>query len=223
MFVFIVTGLFFLALLLSLVAQVYVTYTFDKWGVLDNEAKLTGNRVAEHIIQQAGLTAQLESSSGLSGDHYDPRSHTVHLTEKIANKPSIAAMAVAAHELGHAQQHEVDSQMIQLRNFLVPAVQVGPSISYALVTAGLFFHMFRLVWLGVIAFGSVVVFMFLTLPIEVDASRRGMLLLRESGLMTNTSDEKGVQQVLTAAALTYIAASILSLSQLLRYISLARR
>ncbi len=223
MFIFIVSLIFILALLLSLVAQVYVTYAFDKWGGLDNEAKLTGNRVAKQIIQQAGLTAQIESSSSLSGDHYDPRSHTVHLTKKIADKPSIAAMAVAAHELGHAQQHEVNSQMIQWRNVLVPAVQVGPSISYALVTAGLFLRMFRLVWLGAIAFGGVVVFMFLTLPIEVDASRRGMLLLRESGLMTNTRDTKGVQQVLTAAALTYVAASILSLSQLLRYISLARR
>jgi hypothetical protein len=223
MFIALLTLIFFVAMVASLAAQVYVSYVFGKWGAVENGAKLTGTQVVERIQDKAGLTAQLQAGDKRTGDHYDPRSHTVYLTEQIAEKPSVLAMAVTAHELGHAQQHQENSGLIQMRSLLVPAVQLSPTIAYALVTAGLFFGFFRLIWLGAFVFGLVVAFMFLTLPVEVDASRRGVLLLREIGVISNREDRRGIHQVLTAAALTYVAASVLSLSQLLRYISLARR
>jgi Zn-dependent membrane protease YugP len=223
MFIFLLGTVFFLAMAISILAQVYVTYAFDKWGRVENAPSLTGHQVAERIIERTGLSAALASTGKIAGDHYDPRSHTVCLTEKIADRPTVVALAVAAHELGHAQQHEQDTQLIQWRNILLPAVQVGPTASYGLVAAGLFTGFFRLVWLGALVFGVVVIFMFLTLPVEIDASRRGMALLRQSDLASRPEDLKGVRQVLTAAALTYVAASILSLGQLLRYVSLARR
>lgn len=207
-------------LIIPVVAMVFVDYMFGKWGGVDNSVYLTGEQVAARIKQAAALTPVVETSS--VGDHYDPHGHKVRLTEKIADQPSVLALAVTAHELGHAQQHQENSTLIQYRNLLLPAIQIVPSVSYALVTIGLGLRVFRLAFVGVALFALVVVFMFLTLPIEVDASRRGMKLLDESGLLVDERDERGARQVLTAAALTYVSASMLSIGQLLRYISLAR-
>ena len=205
---------------LPIVAMVFVDYMFGKWGGVDNSVYLTGEQVADRIKQTAALTPVIETST--AGDHYDPHGHKVRLTEKIAGQPSVLALAVTAHELGHAQQHEENSTLIQYRNLLLPAIQITPTVSYAVVTIGLAMRSFRLIWIGVAMFALVVVFMFLTLPIEVDASRRGMKLLEESGLLADERDERGARQVLTAAALTYVSASVLSIGQLLRYIRLAR-
>lgn len=206
--------------LIPILAMVFVDYAFGKWGGVDNNANLTGTQVAERIKQTAALTPVVETSS--AGDHYDPHGHKVRLTEKIADQPSVLALAVTAHELGHAQQHQDDSNLIQMRNFLLPAIQISPSVSYALVSIGVGLRFFKLVWIGAGLFVLVVVFMFLTLPIEVDASRRGIKLLEDSGLLTDKQDRRGARQVLTAAALTYVSASALSIGQLLRYIRLAR-
>ena len=206
--------------LLPIFAMIFVDYTFGKWGGVDNSVYLTGEQVADRIKQTAALTPVIEASS--AGDHYDPHGHKVRLTEKIAGQPSVLALAVTAHELGHAQQHEENSTLIQYRNLLLPVIQISPTVSYAVVTIGLGLRSFRLMWVGVALFALVVVFMFLTLPIEVDASRRGMKLLKKSGLLVEDRDERGARQVLTAAALTYVSASVLSIGQLLRYIRLAR-
>lgn len=228
-------------MLISLAAQFYVRSQFSKWGNTRNSAGLTGAQVAQRILSRtsvgnvsfehadprvAGARASgvsLERTAGAFTDHYDPRTHTVRMSEEVANKPSVAAMAVVAHELGHAQQHEENSVLIQMRSFLVPAVSFSPQIAFGLIFAGLIFNITGLLWLGIIFFGLVVVFTVLTLPVEFDASRRGLILLQEAGLMQAPEDASGSRQVLTAAALTYVAAAITAILQLLYYISLAQR
>ncbi len=227
-------------IIISLLAQMYVRSQFSKWGNTRNGSGLTGAQVAQRIIdrtpvgdvgfaaadprrQMAGASGiSLERTAGAFTDHYDPRTHTVRMSEEVANKPSVAAMAVVAHELGHAQQHEENSVLIQMRNFLLPAVAVSPQIAFGLIFAGLIFRFEGLLWLGIIFFGLTVLFAVLTLPVEFDASRRGLILLEQAGLM-NTAEDRGARQVLTAAGLTYVAAAVTAVLQLLYYISLAQR
>jgi Zn-dependent membrane protease YugP len=229
-------------LVISLLSQMYVRSAFSKWGQVRNSSGLTGAQGARQIMtatslgqgsvrfsgpqgqQAAGAYGiRLERVAGQFTDHYDPTTHTVRMSDSTANQPSVAAMAVVAHELGHAQQHEQNSILIQLRSFLVPAVRFSPTVSYLLIVAGFFFAITELLWLGIAFFGITVVFMVLTLPVEFDASRRGLALLRESGLMQSADDQGGSRQVLTAAALTYVAAAVTAVLQLLYYISLAQR
>ena len=168
-------------------------------------------------------TIGFESVRGELTDHYDPRSHTVRLSEGVATKKSVAAMAIVAHELGHAQQHENNSFLISMRNVLVPAARFSPQIAYILIIVGLIFNLVGALWLGILFYGLMVIFSVLTLPVEFDASRRGIQLLKESGLMQIEEDERGARNVLTAAATTYIAAAVTAILTLLYYISLARR
>jgi hypothetical protein len=210
------------ALILSLGAQFFVRSAFAKWSKTRNGAGLTGVQVAERIMARTNVSGvQLEGTPGQLTDHYDPRTHTVRMSQDIATVPSVAAMAITAHELGHAQQHQEKSFLITMRNFLVPAVQFSPMVSYFLIFMGLIFNVTGLFWLGILFFGVVVFFMILTLPVEFDASARGLRLLRESGLMVSEMDTAGSRQILTAAALTYVAAAISAVLQLLYYISLA--
>ncbi len=225
--------------IISLMAQMYVRSQFSKWGNTRNGSGLTGAQVAQRIIdrtpvgdvafaaadprrQTAAAGISLERTAGAFTDHYDPRTHTVRMSEEVANKPSVAAMAVVAHELGHAQQHEENSILIQMRNFLLPAVSLSPQLAFGLIFAGLIFQFSGLLWLGIIFFGLTVIFAILTLPVEFDASRRGLILLEQAGLM-NAPEDSGARQVLTAAGLTYVAAAVTAVLQLLYYISLAQR
>lgn len=244
MFVFDPNYLWFVLIptvLISLLAQVFVQSAFNKWSQVRNSSGLTGTEVARQIMARtsvgrgsvhiSGLRGQvagaygirLERVAGQFTDHYDPSSHTVRMSDATANQPSVAAMAVVAHELGHAQQHEENSVLIQMRSFLLPAVQFSPTLSYLLILAGFLFAITELLWLGIIFFGITVLFMVLTLPVEFDASRRGLILLREAGLMRTVDDQSGSRQVLTAAALTYVAAAVTAILQLLYYISLVQR
>ncbi len=237
------TGYFLYVLLptmaISMLAQWYVRNAFGKWHQQRNSAGLKGSAIAERIIRRtevgnvrfepatrrtaAAAGVRVERGAGAFGDHYDPRSHTVRLSPETAERPSVAAMAVVAHELGHAWQHEVRSPLIRLRSLLLPAVSLGPQLAFGLIFAGLLINLVGLMWLGIAFFGLVVLFSVLTLPVEFDASRRGLILLREAGLMQAESDEVGSRAVLRAAALTYVAAAVTSILQLLYYISMAQR
>ncbi len=211
-------------LILSLAAQAFVRSAYSKWGKVQNGAGLTGVQVAERIMSRTDVHGvALEGVPGELSDHYDPASHTVRLSRGVASVPSVAAMAVVAHELGHAQQHQEKSILITARNFLVPAVRFSPTIGYVLIFAGLLLRVTGLIYVGIVFFAVMVVFMILTLPVEFDASRRGMILLQESGLTQDTQDRDGARQVLTAAGLTYVAAAITAVLQLLYYLSLAQR
>ena len=132
-------------------------------------------------------------------------------------------MAVTAHEVGHAQQDAEGTVAMRARAYLVPAVTFSPTLSYILIFMGLTFNLTGLFWLGIVVFGLMVVFSLLTLPVEIGASRRALVMLRETGLMTTAQDEQGVKRVLIAAAMTYVAAAVTSILTLLYYISIARR
>jgi len=211
-------------LILSLAAQLFVQSAYSKWSKARNGAGLSGVQVAERIFRSTNVRPlPLEGAPGQLTDHYDPQGNVVRLSEGIATVPSVASMAVVAHELGHVQQHQENSVLITMRNFLVPAVRFSPTVGYLMIILGLWLQITELAWLGIIIFGLMVVFMILTLPVEVDASRRGLALLQASGLMVTEEDRGGARQVLTAAALTYFAAAITAVLQLLYFISLASR
>jgi len=207
-------------LIISGLAQWYLRSAYGKWGKIGNGNGYSGPQTAEHIMRYAGLNVSLEGTPQDLGDHYDPRTHTVRMSPDVAGRPSIASMAIVAHELGHAQQHQDGSALIHARNFLLPAVQFSPMLSYGMIIAGLIFNFTGLAWLGVGFFAISVLFMILTLPVEIDASMRGLKLLEQSGLMRTAEDRQGARTVLTAAAMTYVAAAVTSILTLLYYISL---
>lgn len=209
------------SIVLSMGAQLFVSNTYRKWGETRNSFGLTGAQVGERITRSVELGGvRFEGTDGQLSDHYDPNGHIVRMSQDIATKPSVASMAIVAHELGHAQQYHENSVLISMRSFLVPAMRFSPTVSYALIFAGLIFNSTGMLQLGVLFFAVVVVFMLLTLPVEFDASRRGLKLLQESGLGSSSQDTSGARQMLTAAALTYVAAFVSALLTLLYYISL---
>jgi Zn-dependent membrane protease YugP len=211
--------------ILSGLAQWYVQSAYGKWSQLRNTAGLAGADVARRIMGAAPELrgVRLEGTPGELSDHFDPRSNTVRMSPGIAQRPSVASMAIVAHELGHAQQYAEKSPLISARQLLLPAVQIGPNVAYGLILFGLIAQASGLLWLGIIVFGLSVLFMLLTLPVEIDASRRGLALLRQAGLMQTETDSGGSREVLTAAALTYVAAAVSSLLTLLYYVMLAQR
>lgn len=235
--------LFFVTLAISMVAQSLVTGTYRKYSRIRNTTGLTGLQVGEQIIRRTRLGdrqdlalqgvpegggVQVEgirfaAARGTLTDHYDPRSHTVYLSAGVADQPSVAAMAIVAHELGHAEQRERNSILMSFRNLLVPAIQFSPTLAMICIFAGLFFSVMQLFWLGILFYAAMVAFIILDLPIEFDASRRAMRLLTEAGLVHAEQDASGTRRVLTAAAATYVAAAVTAVLQLLYFISLGRR
>jgi hypothetical protein len=225
--------IFVVTLVISLAAQMYIKSAYGKWSKVANSHNLTGLQVGQELLRDTGLGATYQMSSGtgvqfqgIAGnltDHYDPRTHTVGLSQAVATQPSVASMAIVAHELGHAQQYATKSPLIAARSFLLPAMRVSPMISYGLIMMGLVFNFVNAIYLGVFFFGITVLFSVITLPVEFDASRRAMKLLGEAGLLTSDQDEKGARTVLRAAAATYVAATVTAILQLLYYLSLANR
>ena len=211
-------------LLISIGVQIYLRSTFSKWSNVKNSQGLVGPQVAQQLFSGTSLEPiRVERIRGTMTDHFDPGANVVRLSDPVATKPSVASMAVTAHELGHVQQYQAGSGLIKMRGFLLPALQFSPTISYIAILFGLWFNMTGMLWLGIFFFALMVLFSILTLPVEIDASRRGTRLLTEAGLMQAETDAKGAKAVLTAAALTYLAAAVTSILQLLYYISVAKR
>ena len=211
-------------LLISIGVQIYLRSTFSKWSGVKNSQGLVGPQVAQQLFNRTSLHAiRIDRVSGSMTDHFDPGANVVRLSDPVSTKPSVASMAVTAHELGHVQQYQTGSALIKVRGFLLPALQFSPMISYIAILLGLWFNMTGMLWIGIIFFALMVLFSLLTLPVEIDASKRGIRLLQEAGLMQAESDAKGSRAVLTAAALTYLAAAVTSILQLLYYISIAKR
>lgn len=211
-------------MVLSLLVQLYLRSSYSKWSKVRNSSNLTGAQVSEALFNRTTLEdIPMQVVPGNMTDHFDPRANVVRLSQGTATQPSVASMAIAAHELGHVQQYQTGSALIKARNFLVPAVQFSPTVSYIAILAGLLLNISGLLWIGIIFFGLMVFFTILTLPVEFDASRRAMKMLGEAGLVQSREDQQGAKTVLRAAALTYVAAAITSILQLLYYISLANR
>ncbi len=209
------------ALLATFLASQYVKRAYARWSKKPVRSRFSGAEAAQRLIQRSGLyNVRLEIIPGNLNDHYDPRSKTLRLSQGVAQSASVAGVAVAAHELGHALQDAEGYFPLQLRSALVPAVNIGSNLGWILIMLGLFLNFTGLAWAGVIAFGTSALFALATLPVEFNASARARVLLRDSGLIQTAEEQKGVDQVLNAAALTYVAALFTAVMQLLYFVSL---
>jgi len=209
------------AFLLVFLAQMRVSRAYSKWGRIPNSRSMTGADVATRLLAYGGLgDVRLERTRGQLTDHYDPRSNTLRLSAGVAQAPSVAALAISAHEIGHALQDREGYYPLRLRAALVPAANIGSYLGWILIMVGLFLRMVPIAWLGVGAFGLGAVFALATLPVEFNASARARRLLAESGLLASEEETRGVNAVLDAAALTYVAALATAVLQLLYYVLL---
>ncbi len=206
------------ALLLGLYAQFKVQRAFERFSRVRTWRGITGAQAARYILDAFGLyDVRVEEVGGFLTDHYDPTRRVLRLSPQVARTPSIAAVGVAAHEAGHALQHAGGYWALQLRSAAVPSVQVGSWLGPLIFMLGLFVRSTGLAWLGVILFSLTVLFALITLPVEFDASARAKRLLVQQGLVTQ-EELAGVNEVLNAAALTYVAAALQAISTLLYYV-----
>ena len=211
------------ALLLSLWAQYKVNSTYSKYSQIGSARKLTGSQAARAILDMNGLQhVALERISGNLTDHFDPKTNVVRLSDGVYNNYSIAAVGVAAHECGHAVQFAQGYSPMKLRSAIIPITNLGSTVSVPLILLGFMMGLEGLVTVGILLFSTVALFQLVTLPVEFNASRRAMASIREQNLLYDDEME-GVKKVLSAAALTYVAALLVSLMQLLRFIMLANR
>jgi Zn-dependent membrane protease YugP len=207
-------------LLLGLWAQARVKGTFNKYSKVRTARSATGAEIARHLLDSQGLQdVRIEETQGFLSDHYDPRTRVLRLSPDVYRQPSVAAAGVAAHEMGHAMQHSVGYGPLKIRSAIVPAVQFGSSLAPILFIIGFLLNFTSLAWLGVILFATAVVFSLITLPVEFDASKRAKVLLGNSGILS-PQEVQGVDKVLDAAALTYVAAAVAAVGQLLYYVLL---
>jgi Zn-dependent membrane protease YugP len=209
------------AFILMMLAQLYVNSTYRKWSQVRASSRVTGSEAAQRLIRYGGLyDVQIKGVRGNLTDHYDPRKKELRLSEGVYRGESVASLAIAAHELGHALQDEDGYFLLRLRSMLVPAVNIGSYLGWILIIIGLLLRMTDLAWLGILVFSGGAVFALATLPVELNASARAKRLLTESGLIMGSEEQRGVNAVLNAAALTYVAALFTSVMQLLYWASL---
>ncbi len=211
------------AFILMAITSWYVKSAYNKWSQVRARSGLTGAQAAQRLISSSGLYGvQIQPVAGQMTDNYDPRTKVLNLSQGVGNVPSVAALAIAAHELGHAMQDSEDYLPLRFRSALVPAVNIGSNLGWILIMVGLFIGWTQVAWLGVIAFGAGAVFALATLPVEFDASARAKRMLAESGIIVGEEEQRGVNAVLNAAALTYVAALVTAVLQLLYYTGLVR-
>lgn len=210
--------LIIIAFIFSLWAQFRVSGTFKKWSDVPNLRGMTGQEAARHMLDSNGLyDVPVEPVRGSLTDHYDPIARVVRLSEPVYYERSISAVSVACHEVGHAIQHKVHYPMLVLRHKMFPVVNFASGFAPILLLAGLIFGFMNLVGLGIIFFSAAVAFQLVTLPVEFNASNRAREIMVSEGYITN-EEERGVAKVLNAAALTYVAAALIALLELIRYI-----
>ena len=209
--------------IISLIASMNVKSTFNRNDKYNSRSGLTGAMAAQEILRAAGITnVRIERVSGNLTDHYSPKEGVLRLSDSVYNSTSVAAIGVAAHECGHAMQYDEEYFPIKIRAAVIPIANIGSALSWPIILLGLFLGATGLMQLGVVLFSLVVVFQLLTLPVEFDASARALRTLRERNML-ESSELTGARKVLTAAALTYVAALLTSILQLLRLVLLTRR
>ena len=212
-----------LAAILGFVAQNAVQNTYRKFSRQASRAGITAAQAAQIVLQSQGVyDVSIGRVRGTLTDHYDPRSKTLRLSEGVYDSTSIAALGIAAHEAGHAIQHDRSYAPLMLRNSIVPAVNFGSRASMPLLLVGLFLNSYLLALLGVALYGLAVAFQLITLPVELDASRRAMRALSANGLLTQEEEPKA-RKVLSAAASTYLASAFAAVAQLLRLLTIVSR
>ncbi|MBH5318199.1 zinc metallopeptidase [Paenibacillus sp. GSMTC-2017] len=206
------------AFALTIWAQFRVKGTFKKWAQVPIGSGLTGYQAARRMLDNNGLhDVPIEPVPGALTDHYDPMKRVVRLSEPVYYENSISAVSVACHEVGHAIQHSISYPFLVARHRIFPVVNFASGIAPFLLIGGILFQMTGLVGVGIVFFSIAVVFQLITLPVEFNASSRARDLMISEGFITN-DEERGVAKVLNAAALTYVAAALLSLLELFRYI-----
>ena len=223
-------GLVILSLLISLAAQIHVKSSFRKYSQVRNERGMTGAEAARQLLLDHGITdVGIQQVAGSLTDHYDPRTNIIRLSEDVYNSDSVAAVGVAMHEAGHALQYAEGYFPIRVRNAIVKSTNICSTGSYLLVLIGILVSGrygnalgYNLITLGIIFFLVVLFFQLVTLPVEFNASGRAVRSLRETGIL-NAEEQAGVRKVLTAAALTYVAAVAVSLIHLLRLLAIRGR
>ncbi|HKG53142.1 MAG TPA: zinc metallopeptidase [Anaerolineales bacterium] len=202
-------------------ASWYVRHAYSKWSQVRATSGLTGHMAAQRLISTGNLYGvQVQGTAGQLTDHYDPRNKTLYLSPGVADSPSVASVAIAAHELGHAMQDAEDYFPMKIRSMLVPAVNIGSNLGWILIIIGLMLRITGLAWLGVLVFSGGALFALATLPVEFNASSRAKELLYSTGVIQTEEERRGVNQVLNAAALTYVAGLITAVMQLLYYVFL---
>lgn len=207
------------ALILSIYAQIKVKSTFKRYSQVRSSRGISGVDVANTILRRNGMSGQVavEAVAGELSDHYDPTTHKVRLSETVYGSNSIAAIGVAAHEVGHAIQHHESYGPLELRHRIVPITNFASGASFPVLLLGFFLNSLDLIMVGIILFSAVVVFHLVTLPVEINASRRAVAQLSSSGLISGT-EVPMVKKVLGAAALTYLAATLSAIATLLYYL-----
>jgi hypothetical protein len=206
--------------LLMMAVQWYVNSAYNKWSRVPARSRLTGAQAAQRLISAGGLyEVRIEGVAGNLSDHYDPRSKVLRLSQGVYSGASVASLAIAAHELGHAMQDQEGYLPLRLRSAIVPAVNIGSYLGWILIFVGLLIRMTELSWLGLAVFSGGALFALATLPVELNASARAKQLLTDTGLIVGEDEQRGVSNVLNAAALTYVAALVAAVLQLLYWVT----
>lgn len=200
---------------LSFGAKMWVQSAVNRWSDVPTSRGMTGRQIAQAILNMKGIAdVRIEPARGRLTDHYDPSARTLRLSEDVYNSRSVTAAGIAAHEVGHAIQHQAGYAPMKMRQKMVPVANIGTSLGLWLTIGGIIIGLTQLATLGVILFGAAVAFTLVTLPVEFDASARAKKVLVDGGLVSG-EEARGVSQVLNAAAATYVAAAVTAVLQLL--------
>jgi Zn-dependent membrane protease YugP len=211
-------------LIIGIWAQVRVSSAFSKWGKVRATSNITGAECAREILQAAQIhDVDVVQTDGFLGDHYDPTSKKLCLSSNVFNTPSVAALGIAAHETGHAIQHAKAYAPLKMRMAIVPMTMIASQMLPFVIFGGIFFRISGLITLGIYCYAILLIFQLITLPVEFDASRRAKIILQQMGIVQPGEEVAGVNKVLNAAALTYVAAFIAALGNLLWLLSLRDR
>jgi len=211
-------------LILGIWAQIRVTSAFSRWSKVRASGNITGAECAREILQAAQIhDVDVVETNDFLGDHYDPTKKQLHLSSSVYTTPSVASLGIAAHETGHAIQHAKAYAPLKARMAIVPVTMIASQMLPFIIIGGLFFRITGLITLGIWCYLILLVFQLITLPVEFDASRRAKIILREMGIIQPGEETAGVNSVLNAAALTYIAAFIAALGNLLWLMSIRDR
>jgi Zn-dependent membrane protease YugP len=210
--------------ILGIWAQIRVTGAFNRWGKVRASSNITGAECAREILQAAQIhNVDVVQTDGFLGDHYDPTSKKLYLSSNVYNTPSVAALGIAAHETGHAIQHAKAYAPLKARMAIVPVTMVASRMLPFIIIGGIWFHIFGLITLGIYCYLILAIFQLITLPVEFDASRRAKIILQQMRIIQPGEEVAGVNNVLNAAALTYVAAFIAAIGNLLWLMSMRDR
>ena len=213
-----------LPLIIGLWAQFRVSSAFRKWGDVRATSNVTGAEAAREILAAAQIhDVEVVETNDYLGDHYDPTNKRLCLSTKVFHEPSVASLGIAAHEVGHAIQHAKAYGPLKARMAIVPVTQIASQMLPFVILGGIFFHITGLITLGIICYLVLLMFQLITLPVEFDASRRAKIILQQMGMVQPGQEMVGVNRVLNAAALTYVAAFVATLGNLIYLLMIRNR